>query len=152
MLTKLRFLLHLPTSFIVVLERLRDASYVNAIEKFFGVPGVWEKHAAYCERTSHKANSWVPLTILDDTKQKLTNLNELDVGLYKELTDCLNDKGVGQQQQYNFPRLDISRFDRNMTMAVPYNEQAQWKKDKRMQKKEEEHVKISIAGEAWDGG
>ena len=99
----------------------------------------------------------VPLTILDETKQKLTNLNELDIGLYKELTDCLNDKGVGQQQQnYNFPRLDISRFDRNITMAVPYNEQAQWKKDKRMQKKEVEEIKISIeaeiAGDAWDGG
>jgi len=123
-------------NFIVVLEKLKDVEYVNAVEKMFGVPGITQRGSAYCERTSHKANEMIPLKIEDDTLQRLTRLNRVDIGLYKEFTDCLNDdKG---DHKYNFPRMDEdsleSRFDTNASIQVKYYNLIEWKKEKRLNK------------------
>ena len=123
-------------NFIVVLEKLKDAEYVNAVEKMFGVPGITQRGSAYCERTSHKANEMIPLKIEDDTLQRLTHLNRVDIGLYKELTDCLDDDRG--DHKYNFPRMDEdsleNRFDTNTSIQVKYYNLIAWKKEKRLNK------------------
>ena len=97
-----------PVNFIVVLEWLSDPEYASAVESFFGVPGVTRQRAAYCERGAHTANKLVPLKIDNHTLDKLTELNEVDIGLYEELTDCLDGD---DEKRYNFPVLDAERFD-----------------------------------------
>jgi hypothetical protein len=77
-------------NFIVVLEWLSDPEYRNAVESFFGVPGVTRQRSAFCERAAHTANELVPLKIDNHTLDKLTELNEVDISLYEELTDCLD--------------------------------------------------------------
>jgi len=123
-------------NFIVVLEKLKDVEYVKAVEKMFGVPGITQRGSAYCERTSHKANEMIPLKIEDDTLQRLTHLNRVDIGLYKELTDCLDDDRGGSK--YNFPRMDEdsleNRFDTNTSIQVKYYNLIEWKKEKRLNK------------------
>jgi len=125
-------------NFIVVLEKLKDAQYVTAVEKMFGVPGITQRGSAYCERTSHKANEMIPLKIEDDTLQRLTQLNRVDVGLYKELTDCLDQDRGGRSHKFNFPRMDEdsleSRFDTNTSIQVKYYNLIAWKKEKRLNK------------------
>lgn len=122
-------------NFIVVLEKLKDAEYVSAVEKMFGVPGITQRGSAYCERTSHKANEMIPLKIEDDTLQRLTHLNRVDIGLYKELTDCLDDD---RGSKYNFPKMDEdgleNRFDTNTSIQVKYYNLIEWKKEKRLNK------------------
>lgn len=95
-------------NFIVVLEWMNDPDYVSAVEKLFGVPGFDERRAAYCERASHIANKMVPLVIRNDTVEKLVELNEVDIRLYNELTNCM-DKGA-DDQRFNFPLFDADRF------------------------------------------
>ena len=99
----------LKYNFIVVLEWMNDPNYVKAVEKFFGVPGFDNRRAAYCERASHIANNIAPLVIKHDILENLIGLNEVDVGLYNKLTDCL-DKDV-DGTLYNFPVFDVDRFD-----------------------------------------
>ena len=115
-------------NFIVVLEKLSDPNYASAVEEFFGVPGITEKRAAFCERTSHKANKMNPLVMRNETVETLVNLNEVDIGLYKELTDCLDG------DSYHFSKLDSSKFI-NITTRVPYYEYDDWKKEKKAKKK-----------------
>ena len=114
---------------IIVLEWLKDPAYAKAVEDFFGVPGVTKKRMAFCERTSRQANRIVPLVIKNETIDKLTNLNEVDIGLYKELTDCDN--------KYEFPEWNPDRFD-NATFKVPYYGYAQWKADKKKNQQQSE--------------
>eukprot|EP00579_Thalassiosira_antarctica_P030373 CAMPEP_0202029498 /NCGR_PEP_ID=MMETSP0905-20130828/64010_1 /ASSEMBLY_ACC=CAM_ASM_000554 /TAXON_ID=420261 /ORGANISM="Thalassiosira antarctica, Strain CCMP982" /LENGTH=500 /DNA_ID=CAMNT_0048593261 /DNA_START=20 /DNA_END=1522 /DNA_ORIENTATION=- len=95
----------LKYNFIAVIEKMRDPNYVQAVEDFFGVPGITEKGKPYCERQSHKANSNVPLIVRNDTRERLTKLNQVDIKLYHELSDCL-DSG-----QYTFPKWDPNRFE-----------------------------------------
>lgn len=122
-------------NFIVVLEMLSDPKYVEAVEKFFGVPGVTEKHAAFCEMSSHRANKMNPLVIKNETMEKLIDLNEADIGLYKGLADCLD---IEDGQSYQFPEFDPSRFE-NVTKKVPYYEFDEWRRttDRIGQKKQE---------------
>ena len=91
---------------IVVVEKLKDPMYVQAIENMFGVPGVTKKGVPFCERLSHKANADNPLLIQNKTRERLTKLNELDINFYNELGGCLND-----QSAYNFPEWAPHRFD-----------------------------------------
>ena len=91
---------------IVVIEKLRDPAYVDAIEQMFGVIGITSKSVPFCERKSHRANLDNPLIIQNSTRERLTTLNALDIKLYNALGGCLND-----DTSYNFPKWDPSRFD-----------------------------------------
>ena len=93
---------------IVVVEKLRDPLYVEAIEEMFGVPGITKKGVPYCERQSHKANTNNPLLIQNKTRDRLTKLNALDIRFYVELSDCLRDLST-----FDFPRWDPGRFEIN---------------------------------------
>ena len=88
---------------VIVLERLRDPDYAAAVEKFFGVPGVTARRSAACVRLSRQANRAVPLRIKNETMKRLIDLNEVDIGLYKELTDC-------EGSEYGFPEFAPNRF------------------------------------------
>lgn len=90
---------------IVVVEKLRDPAYVQAIEQMFGVAGITARSVPYCERPSHKANSNNPLVIQNSTLQRLAKLNSLDIGFYNELGSCLDDS------TYNFPKWNPDRFE-----------------------------------------
>ena len=114
-------------NFIVVLEWLSDPEYASAVESFFGVPGVTRQRSAYCEIGAHTANELVPLTIYNHTLDKLTELNEVDIGLYEELTDCLDGD---DEKRFNFPVLDAERFDYNSSTQVHYSEFKEWKRKK----------------------
>lgn len=94
---------------IVVIEKLRDPNYVQAVERFFGVPGLTEKGIPYCERESKLANSKYPMVVRNETRESLTRLNEIDIQLYHELSDCLNEEG----SYNNFPEWDGNRFALN---------------------------------------
>jgi hypothetical protein len=119
-------------NFIVVLEWLSDPEYASAVESFFGVPGVTRQRSAYCEWGAHTANELVPLKIDNHTLDKLTELNEVDIGLYEELTDCLNGD---DEKRYNFPVLDAERFDNTSSTQVHYSNFTGWKRKKRMPRK-----------------
>ncbi|KAL3790935.1 hypothetical protein HJC23_004917 [Cyclotella cryptica] len=93
-------------NFIVILERLADERYASAIEQFFGVPGVTNRRSAFCERSSRKANKMNPLVVTNETRQILERLNEVDLRLYNEISDC----GV---EEYEFGRLDPARLVSN---------------------------------------
>jgi hypothetical protein len=131
-------------NFIVVVEWLSDPEYASAVESFFGVPGVTKRRSAFCEASSHKANKLVPLTIENHTLDKLIELNEADINLYKELTDCLDGD---DEQRYNFPQLDAGRFDNTSSTQVHYSEYMEWKRKNKDPRKQREHpkkVKTSI--------
>jgi len=115
---------------IIVLEMLGDPDYVAAVENFFGVPGVAKKRFAACERLSRGANKMNPLFITNETIERLTKLNEVDIGLYKELTNCWGgDKG----KNYGFPKFDPARFD-DVLVRVPYHRYDQWKAEQKGKK------------------
>lgn len=120
-------------NFIVVLEWMSDPNYVSAVEDFFGVPGMDVKRAAYCERTSHIANSMVPLVIRNDTMEKLIELNEVDISLYRELTSCL-DHGEDGGVRYSFPAFDADRFN-NLTRTIGTSKKISRKRRDRARKK-----------------
>ena len=91
---------------IIVIEKLRDPEYMKAVEEFFGVPGLGKRGTPYCERQSHKANAKYPLIVRNETRANLRRLNEVDIQLYHEMTDCLGSMGG----QYNFPKWNSGRF------------------------------------------
>ena len=91
---------------IIVIEKLRDPEYVKNVEDFFGVPGLNKKGRPYCERQSHSANAKYPLIVRNKTRANLRRLNEVDIQLYREMTDCLGSMGG----QYNFPKWNSDRF------------------------------------------
>jgi hypothetical protein len=115
-------------NFIVILEWLSYPEYALAVESFFGVPGVTQKRSAFCEATSHRANELVPLTIDNSTLDKLTKLNEVDISLYEELTDCLDGD---EEKRFNFPVLDADRFDYTSSTQVHYSNYTRWKRNRR---------------------
>ena len=114
-------------NFIIILEWLQDPEYVLAVEKFFGVPGITEKKSAFCERSSHYANKMIPLSINNRTLDRLTELNEVDINLYQELTNC---SGGDDEHKYNFPILDSNRFDNTSSIQVHYSNYHAWKNSK----------------------
>jgi len=113
-------------NFVIITELLRNPMYVEAIERYFGVPGLNErKLSPWCEVESHYANEVVPLVVPKETLANLTALNEVDVRLYHEMKDCLvDDDGTlvegGGGGYANFPAWDASRFERNESIQVDY--------------------------------
>ena len=106
-------------NFVVITEKLGDPNYTAAVDRFFGVPGVAKrKYHAYCEIGSHVANELVPLVITNETLKDLTDLNEFDIRLYNDITNCL--PGDHQKEAYNFPTWDPNRFERNETIQIDY--------------------------------
>jgi hypothetical protein len=120
-------------NFVVVLEWLRDPEYVSAVESFFGVPGVTQKRSAYCERAAHTANKLVPLTINNHTLNRLIELNQVDINLYKEITDCYIDGD--NERRYDFLQFDEDRFDNKSSIQVHYSEYMNWKRNTPMKRR-----------------
>ena len=99
---------------IVIIEMLKHAEYAAAVERFFGVPGVNDRTArAWCEDEAHLYNRRIPLVVRNETLRELTRLNEIDIGLYREVSDCLKYEGTN-----NFPSWDEGRFEANETLRV----------------------------------
>lgn len=103
---------------IIVIEKLRDPSYVKAVEEFFGVDGLLERGKPFCERDSHRANLMFPLEVEDETREGLRRLNGVDIELYRGLTKCLDDRA-----SYDFPKWDGERFALNGFNATEANEE-----------------------------
>ncbi|KAL7530341.1 hypothetical protein ACHAXR_003437 [Thalassiosira sp. AJA248-18] len=127
---------------IIVLEKLTDPAYAKAIEDFFGVPGVTTRRGAYCERAGRTANKMNPLEIKNETRKRLMDLNEADIGLYNELTDCPD----GGDHTSNFPKWDPSRFA-NVSVKIPYDEHDRWKAERKAEKQRGTQIKITIVSE-----
>lgn len=107
----------LKYNLIVVTEMLKHPNYVAAIERYFGVPGVNDRTAhPWCEDESHYYNSQVPLVIRNETVNKLTALNKIDIGLYHEFSDCLKYEGVN-----NIPAWDDNRFMANESIRIHHS-------------------------------
>ena len=111
---------------IIVLEWLSIPEYAEAVERFFGVPGVTKRRGAFCERSSKNANRMFPLNAKNETVQRLRELNEFDVKLYSEITNCSGDG-------YPFPSADESRFA-NTTRRVPHERFSDWRSAKKRAK------------------
>lgn len=96
---------------------LRHPEYAAAVERFFGVPGVAERgNHPFCEEESHYSNERVPLVIQNETLKNLTNLNEIDIGLYHEMRDCFNES------YYEMPAWDPDRFETDKTIQLNHSE------------------------------
>ena len=111
---------------IIVLEWLSVPKYAEAVERFFGVPGVTKRRGAYCERSSRRADTMFPLVPKNETVERLRELNDFDVKLYDEITNC---DGEG----YPFPSIDESRFA-NTTRRVPHESFTAWRSAKKRAK------------------
>ena len=133
---KARAVLH-RFNIVIVLEKLRDPTYVSAVEKFFGVPGITETRSAWCERESHFVNSKFPLQVKNSTLQLLSKYNEIDIALYNNISACLAD-GV-----YDFPKWDGDRFVSDDASRVHHTDFPQWKKGEIRRKKDVELQKGS---------
>ena len=106
---------------IIILEKLKDPEYVVAMENFFGVAGLTQKQSAWCEPKSHEANEKFPLKVEPSTIERLTTQNKIDIDLYNNITNCLEDRA------YDFPKWNSNRFESNNTLHVHHEEFAQWK-------------------------
>jgi hypothetical protein len=72
----------------------------------------------------------IPLSINNRTVDRLTELNEVDINLYKELTNC----SVGNnEKKYNFPSFDVERFDNSSGIQVHYSDYDEWKEEQKRQ-------------------
>lgn len=105
-------------NFIVITELLHHPKYVDAVERFFGVPGLIPRREIHpwCEVESHYSNERVPLVIQNETLESLTQLNEIDIGLYHEIRDCIDD-----EETNDFPAWDENRFEMNETIQVDHD-------------------------------
>mmetsp|Transcript_555 Transcript_555/g.1171 ORF Transcript_555/g.1171 Transcript_555/m.1171 type:complete len:492 (+) Transcript_555:64-1539(+) len=121
----------LKYNLIVVIEKLRDPNYVQAVEDFFGVTGLTEKGKPFCEKQSHEANQQFPLIVRNDTREKLTSLNQVDIKLYQELSSCLMER----DGTYNFPKWDPDRFALHTFNETEAKIKAKAAKEKKMKKK-----------------
>ncbi|KAL3816243.1 hypothetical protein ACHAXA_002189 [Cyclostephanos tholiformis] len=100
---------------IVINEMLKHPEYVNAIDRFFGVPGVGNRDVhPWCEVETAYTNKRVPLVVRNETIDRLTKLNEIDVGLYREMTDC------SAQGAHDFLSFDATRFESNATLQLDH--------------------------------
>ena len=113
---------------VIVIEKLRDPSYVRAVEEFFGVGGLLERGQPYCERDSHRANGMFPLEVKDETRERLRRLNGVDIELYDQLTKCLDDRTT-----YDFPKWDGERFALNWFNSTKAKEEMKKAKAAKLQ-------------------
>ena len=102
-------------NFIVITEMLQYPKYVDAVERFFGVPGLIPSREVHpwCEVESHYSNERVPLVIQNETLESLTRQNEIDIGLYHEISDCFD-----VEEANDFPAWDENRFEMNETIQI----------------------------------
>ena len=102
-------------NFIVINEMLKHPEYVKAIDRFFGVPGVGNRDVhPWCEVETAYTNKRVPLVVKNDTIDRLARLNEIDIGLYREMTDC-PDEGT-----HDFLSFDATRFESIATLQLDH--------------------------------
>lgn len=125
----------LKYNLVIVIEKLRDPKYVQAIEDFFGVQGILERGAPPCEVESHKANEENPLIVRNETRQKLTDLNRLDLKLYHEISDCLEGGNYG-----HIPKWDESRFVLHPSNFAQAKRKTRFKTTKAMSNQRREHT------------
>lgn len=103
-------------NFIVVSEMLQNEEYAGAVERFFDVPGVNQKRfSPWCEAESHHTNDLYPLVVEPGILKKLTIRNRLDISLYKDFKNCLNESDI------RFPAWRRDRFEMNKTIQLDYN-------------------------------
>ena len=103
---------------VVITEWLRDPKYASAIERMFGVPGVSRNdYYPWCELESHAANEMIPLSVKNETLEKLTASNRFDRYLYDEFSECLK-----YRRKKDFPEWDASRFKTNEAIRMDYRE------------------------------
>ncbi len=102
-------------NFIVISEMLQNEEYAAAVERFFGVPGVAQKRfSPWCEAEAHYTNKMYPLVIEPDMLNKLAFRNRLDINLYNEFKQCLNET------DFRFPSWTGNRFEMNKTIQLDY--------------------------------
>lgn len=97
----------------MVIEKLTDPNYVQAVENFFNLTGVARRKSAYCEPQSHNLNKKFPLVIQNTTRDKLVDLNEIDNKLYAEMSGCLDSLA-----KFDFIPWDESRFSTTHTQRM----------------------------------
>ena len=90
------------------------------------MPGVAQtKYQPWCQAESHYVNERYPLVIKNETMKQLTELNKLDITLYHEIRDCLDDIDDDDDDDDiydNFPAWDTTRFERNETIQKNYTD------------------------------
>ncbi len=102
-------------NFVAISEMLQNEEYVAAVERFFGVPGVAQKRfSPWCEAEAHYTNKMYPLVIEPDKLNKLAIRNRLDINLYNEFKQCLNES------EFRFPAWRGNRFEMNKTIQLDY--------------------------------
>lgn len=96
---------------ILVYEKFNDSKYIEAVEDFFGVEGFNKQSNMFCGKEAKEANERVPLAVKFESVLKLTNKNEMDNRLYKDLvSSCWDDEEDDGEIDYSFPKVDPSRF------------------------------------------
>ncbi len=105
-------------NFIVITEMLQHPNYVDAVERFFGVPGLIPSREVHpwCEVESRYSNERVPLVIQNESLESLIRQNEIDIGLYHEMRDCLDI-----DEANDFPAWDEKRFEMNETIQINHD-------------------------------
>ena len=112
---------------IIIMEKLDDAKYVAALERFFGLTGINDRrYQPWCEAESHYVNNMYPLEVKPKITKRLTVLNKLDSRLYYEIQDCDYDDDDDDDDdeedvttddgENNFPLWDATRFEMNETL------------------------------------
>jgi hypothetical protein len=66
-----------------------DSEYGEQLERFFGVPGLVDRHInARCDVKSKKANARFPLNVSEELMTELQDRNRLDQAVYTEVMSC----------------------------------------------------------------
>lgn len=73
---------------VIVSEWLQDPDYARSLESIFGEKYIGRKTGMTCGEEAKKANKMVPLTIDEETYDLLGARNQIDIGIYKNLTTC----------------------------------------------------------------
>jgi hypothetical protein len=110
-------------NFIVLIEQLSNPTYVNAVERFFGVPGVSNRDVhPWCEVEAQYTNKKIPVPYNKETIDALTELNAVDIQLYNEMTNCLlqGDDEKKKKIVTKFPSFDSTRFSINTTLQIDH--------------------------------
>ena len=77
---------------VVITEWLHDATYRESLLQYFGInPNLKFDKMMYCGKESKHWNTKFPVTIKNDTLQKLYRVNALDIQLYNKLISCHGD-------------------------------------------------------------
>ncbi len=103
---------------LIITERLGEPGCASAIERMFCVPGVSRRdYYPWCELESHAENEVIPLSVKNETLEKLAASNMLNRHIYDEFSDCLK-----YRRKKDFPEWDASRFETNEAIQLDYRE------------------------------